>query len=684
MEEFVLNYFTKVRSNEKLSIPVQYAIDMLKRDMDKRLDSSAKIKANDNTVIDIDYVVEPKKEKWEQFIITFSNINGMKTMHIRGSDELGVIYGILYVSKIYLRIDPFWFWADLPIEKIDYVSIPMKKFTSKQPKVRYRGWFLNDEVCLIGWKKEYPPTKEVWFPVFEALLRCGGNMVIPGTDLPRNGIHFDLASELGLWVTHHHAEPLGAEMFKREFPDKQASYTLYPELYESLWEEAIQKQKDKKIIWVLSFRGQGDEPFWKQDPSYDTPEKRGRLISQVIHRQLEMVKKHVKNPECCVALYGEISELYKNGHIKLPEGVIKVWADNGYGKMVSRRNNNEDFRIPSMPEGGSEGKQGIYYHVTFHDLQASNHLTMFPASPNIIKHELENVMEYGGDDYFLINAGNIRMHLYPLDLVSDIWNEGTINTHSHLGNFVKRMYATHHEDLMKLYDQYFQCTILYGKHEDNRAGEQFYHHPVRKIIGHWMQGKSDQKLISLNWATGEKTFPEQVQWFKQVCESYLGAWEKLRRECEKIKDQLKDEDKQRFSDQFIIQVKLHESGCKGIMDVCTAYEYFNQKKYPEAFVYASKALWNYRKGYEAMRASEHGKWENFYKADWLTNVDSTIKNVDTLRKFIRMHGDSPDFFAWYKEYLMEEKEKHIYLENTHRNPLTDDELAKRLEPVLFL
>jgi hypothetical protein len=44
-----------------------------------------------------------------------------------------------------------------------------------------------------------------------------------------------------------------------------------------------------------------------------------------------------------------------------------------------------------------------------------------------------------------------------------------------------------------------------------------------------------------------------------------------------------------------------------------------------------------------------------------------------------MHGDSPDFFAWYKNYLMPETEKYIYLENTHRNPLSDDELAWRLK-----
>lgn len=262
--------------------------------------------------------------------------------------------------------------------------------------MRYRDWFVNDEVFLIGRKEDYPPSKEVWLPVFETLLRSGGNMIIPGTDLHRNGIHFKLASEVGLWITHHHTEPLGAELFKRAYPDKQASYTRYSELYESLWEEAIIKQKDKKVIWVLSFRGQGDEPFWKQDPTYDTPEKRGRLISYVIQKQLDMIIKYINNPVCCVALYGEISELYRNKHIVLPSDVIKVWAENGYGKMVWRRNGNEDLRIPTMPEGKDHGAQGIYYHVTFHDLQASNHLTMFPTHLSLMKSEIEKVLQNGG------------------------------------------------------------------------------------------------------------------------------------------------------------------------------------------------------------------------------------------------------------------------------------------------
>lgn len=68
--------------------------------------------------------------------------------------------------------------------------------------------------------------------------------------------------------------------------------------------------------------------------------------------------------------------------------------------------------------------------------------------------------------------------------------------------------------------------------------------------------------------------------------------------------------------------------------------------------------------------------------DWLTNIFNTLSHVETARKYVRIQGDSPDMFLWYKEYLMPETEKHIYLENTHRNPLPDNELAVRLKNVL--
>lgn len=673
-----MNADTLLKIDSEMPSSVLHAVDMLKRDMEKVFLKNRENKFKQSLII-VDYDRTLKEEGYK---INFRSEGKEQIMEVRGADDLGVIYGLLFISKEYLGVDPFWYFADIELKQRQEVKIHNKEIISPTKKVKYRGWFVNDEVCLIGWAKEYPPEKEVWYPVFETLLRLGGNMVIPGTDLPKDGVHWALASEMGLWITHHHAEPLGAEMFKRAYPDKQASYKQHPDLYEKLWEDAIKEQKDKKVIWVLSFRGQGDAPFWSQDPSYDTDEKRGQLISDVLHRQLELLHQYIDHPECCVALYGELSELYRKGMLHLPEDIIKVWADNGYGKMVSRRNGNEDFRISSLPEGKSFGRQGIYYHITFHDLQASNHLTMFPNEPDLIKEELKEVFRQGGDDYVLLNSGNIRMHTYPLDMVSELWNTGDLNIEEHLTAYLERFYSSHYDKLKNNIKAYFDATLTYGKHADNRAGEEIYHHPARLIVGKWMTN-NDSTCEELIWATGFVSFEKQVAWFGQLTKDAREKWEKLNASSRELLNQLTPSDQQRDYDQFHVQVELHDSGNSGLHHLSMAYAHFQKEQYPESFVYASYAIWEYQRGIEALKKSEHGKWKNFYRADWLTNIKRTIESLDALRKFIRMHGDSPDFFLWYKQYLMPEEEKHIYLENTHREPLSDDKLAQRLSEKLF-
>lgn len=685
--------YVVIDGNSMISIPktvstaVRHAVEMISRDHEKVLGKSPSLETTFTEKVDmvIRYAetADECPQRPEAFGFRFLEQDGKWSCHIIGYDDLGIIYGLLHYSQQYLGVDPFWYWADIPIKPKTNIHIPTTDFDSPEKAVRYRGWFVNDEVCLIGWKEEYPPTKEIWYPVFEVLLRCGGNMVIPGTDLPRDGIHAKLASEMGLWVTHHHAEPLGAEMFLRAFPGKKPSYKEHPALFESLWEEAIQNQKEDKIVWVLSFRGQGDAPFWLYDPEFDTPEKRGKMISKVVRRQYDMLCESVEEPVCSMALYGEIAELYKEGHIDVPEGIIKIWADNGYGKMVSRRQGNENYRIPALPTADDFGEHGIYYHITFHDLQASNHLTMFPSSPELIKEEVEKALHAGANSYVLVNSGNIRPHLYPLDVVKEIWNYGQVKLEEHIQTFMNRLYTSNTKEISQLYKSYFEKTISYGPHLDDKAGEEFYHHPARKIIGHWLEGKTNTPHPRLIWATGEIPFKDQVCWFKEKCESAVDGWKQLLEQCNELSNQLSEHDRNRFYAQFMIHVELHVSGCKGFIKLCNAYLSYVKEEYPLAFVQLYQSMKAYKNGQLAFKRAEVGKWENFYRADWLTNIESTIYSLEAARKFVRMHGDSPEFFLWYKEYLMPETEKHIYLENTHRNPLSDDELAKRLEEKFF-
>lgn len=679
----IIDRHTTYRLPKKLTSPVRHAWEMVGRDLKYVFGEVPKLQVDEDAPVEVEVryalLEDLCPEHPEAFSFQFIEADGVMTLHIMAHDDLGLVFGLLEYSRRYLGVDPFWFWMDKYPVRRGEIHISEENYDSPESFVRFRGWFVNDEVCLIGWKEEYPPAKEVWYPVFEALLRCGGNMLIPGTDLPKHGIHADLASEMGLWVTHHHAEPLGAEMFLRAYPGKKASYQDNPELFEALWEEAIETQKDRKIVWVLSFRGQGDQPFWIQDPSFDTPEKRGEMISRVVRRQYDMVKQKVEEPYCCVALYGEIAELYKAGHIDIPEDIMRIWADNGYGKMVSRRHNNHNLRVPSLPSKEDGGKHGVYYHVTFHDLQASNHLTLFPSPASFIQQELEDAFHSGACSYLLVNSGNIRPHVYTLDFIRELWSKGHADSKEHLLQFVYRMYSACEDEIAALHLDYAEQTISYGPNEDDRAGEELYHHPAREIVGHWLQGRDGQPLQRLNWATGSVGFAEQVDWFSRKCADAVPSWQLLKKRIEQLITKLPNEEQQRMNDHLLLHVKLHLSGCEGFVALGDSYKAYMNKEFPAAFVHASRAMWCYQQGLEAMQEAEHGHWHNFYRADWLTNIQSTVNNMDTLRRWLRIHGDSPDFFAWYKNYLMPETEKYIYLENTHRNPLSDDELARRLK-----
>ena len=102
-------------------------------------------------------------------------------MEIWARDELGFIYGLLHISENHLGILPFWFWMDQKIEKREREWLQETDFVSEKRAVRFRGWFYNDEVLLLKWKFNQN-GEEGWRMAFEALLRCGGNITIPGTD----------------------------------------------------------------------------------------------------------------------------------------------------------------------------------------------------------------------------------------------------------------------------------------------------------------------------------------------------------------------------------------------------------------------------------------------------------------------------------------------------------------------
>ncbi len=127
---------------------------------------------------------------------------------------------------------------------------------------KYRGWFVNDELLVAAWQ-DHDSKDYVWDRIYETLLRVGGNLVVPGTD-KESRYHRNGARDMGLIIAHHHAEPLGSEMFA-VFILPLKPYLKYPELFKKLWRDSILEQRGHEVVYGLGFRGQGDRPFWLDD-----------------------------------------------------------------------------------------------------------------------------------------------------------------------------------------------------------------------------------------------------------------------------------------------------------------------------------------------------------------------------------------------------------------------------------
>lgn len=685
---FTLNRNTKFIA-DGASKPVVNAIAMLERDRDKAFAETEKAggsvvlvkKSMTRVVPGAEDAVSVKEQQKERILAEERykiNVSADKLV-IYAQGDLGFVYGLLYLSEHYMGIQPFWFFMDQNIEPKKKAAIPEGVICSEDPAVVFRGWFFNDEVLMLKWKYNENGV-DGWKMCFEALLRCGGNMTIPGTD-KESRKNRALAAEYGLWITHHHAEPLGAEMFARAYPGENPNYLECPEKFHKLWEDAVQEQKGYKVVWNLCFRGQGDAPFWNYDTSgqFDTPEKRGKLISDLVKKQCDFVKAYVENPVFCTNLYGEIMELYEQGAIELAEDVIKVRADNGFGRMVTRRRDNHPGRVNAMPDGSDKGAQGIYYHVSFYDLQAANHITMLPNSVEFVNEELNEVITNGGDFFWVINCSNVRPHTYFLDVVRKKWFGEEVSEVSQARAFVETYFAEceeRKEEIEALYLDYPNVMLAFGEEVDEHAGEQFYTENVR-ILCHQLLVDRNSPAKGLFWLTGETDLTTQVHKFGAICKQKKEELEKLCLACTVTENGLQQ--KALLSATIGLHIKLHQTCRRGARCFAKGYDALIAGDYEKAFLlFGDSAVW-FDKGDALLRGAEYGVWKDFYINDCFADIKHTAYMVRKVMSYARELGDNARHDSWQRKYCYAPEDRDVYLLLLLDNHMTDAALYEAMK-----
>ena len=663
-QDFILSLATKIQADETVPA-VHYASEVLRRDLRDGLTG----RGPENRIRVVpDPHLQPEvyqAEVTEQEVL------------IRCGDDLGAVYGLFSVSEKYLHVKPLGWWMGLKPEVTDTVRIPRGTWASPAYAVRYRCWFVNDEVLLTGWHMEESQRAEVWKRVFEAILRCGGNMVIPGTDREYDGHRLcEMALERGLWITQHHTELLGARMFARAYPDLQPSYRAHPEAFEALWQEAIDRFAGRRVVWTIGFRGQGDKAFWHDDSGFDTAQKRGEFISSVMRRQMELVRARDPKAVFSTNLYGEMMGLYRQGFLQVPDGVIRLWGDNGYGKMVSRRQNNDNPRVDAMPDAGEKGQHGVYYHVSFYDLQAANHITMLQNPPGMIAEELKRILARHAGTLWNINVGSVKPHAFMLEIVSRMWRDGACDVRQAAEDFAGDYYGD--RGAAELLLMYGQCAVPYGKNPDDRAGDQYYHFPLRTMIRALMRGEHDRPIPSLMWAADDISFLGQTESIGRRGWEGMQSWGAYVKKCREVMDRADEGAALRLRDTLLLQGIVHQTGCEGLYSFSQCAAHAVQGEYLQAFLWADRALEAHRRGYRAMHQVS-GRFAHLYDNDCFAGVELTCRMLEGLRSWLRILGDGDMQYDWEKQYLVSPEEKKVVLQ-THRTvQLSDDELCLRLK-----
>lgn len=597
---------------------------------------------------------------------------------LAAGDDLGFVYGLYEISRRFFGVQPFWFWLDQTFApRADAAVAADFHHTSTPFRVRWRGWFLNDETLLMGWSLDHRPEGP-WEMAFEALLRLGGNLVIPGTDADARRYR-GLAARMGLAITHHHAEPLGAEMFARAYPDLDPSFDAHPDAFRALWRQAIADQRGLRVVWNLGFRGQGDRPFWADDPRYDTPAKRGALISALIREQYDLVRAADPAAPCCTNLYGEVMELWQQGLLDLPDDVIKIWADNGYGKMVSRRQGNHDPRLPALPKPGQPGPHGMYYHVSFYDLQAASHLTPLANSAGFVARELSAALDAGITEYWIINASNVKPHTQLLDFIARIWRQGPADAAAATRDYAAAYYGPAAAPAVAAcLDGYAEAAIAYAPQEDAHAGDQFYHHVPRTLIHAFMINRA-APAKGLRWLCDLPSLADQVAWCAARYAEAADRYAVYARKSAQTAASLAGAPAALFADSVGLNAELYARWAEGALQVCCALAAGFEGRWADAFYLAGRAKRAYAAAVEAMFAREHGKWVGFYQNECQTDLRQTVRFCAALMAFVRMQGDGPHETDWMRQYGDSAADRRVMLIlNTRPHP-DDDTLWLLME-----
>ena len=265
--------------------------------------------------------------KNEVYLFTVIELAGQPTLVIAGIDKRGTIYGLFHISEL-MEVSPWGWFADVTPAKKGSVEVSDKDILiSKEPSVKYRGFFINDEFPSFGnWTINSFGgfNAKMYDHVFELLLRMKGNYLWPamwsacfsddgpGTENAR------LADEYGVVMGTSHHEPCmrqGEEFSHVKGPDSiygnDWNFNRNREGLINFWRDGLKRNAPFEDIVTVGMRGEADSEMLGRECTTldninylkDVITTQQQLIDEVYGDRASEVKK-------VFAVYKEVEKFY--------------------------------------------------------------------------------------------------------------------------------------------------------------------------------------------------------------------------------------------------------------------------------------------------------------------------------------------------------------------------------------
>lgn len=473
--------------------------------------------------------IRGKREVFQLQLID-NPIKGIKNaLIIAGSDKRGTIYGLFHLSEL-IGVSPLVDWSGVqPAKKAEVILDGSCQMISKEPSVKYRGIFINDEWPAFGsWavKNFGDANADCYAHVFELLLRLKGNYLWPAMwnsnfNLDGPGLESAiLADELGIVMSTSHHEPCmraGAE-----YAGVRGKNSVYGDAWDfrsnregiiRFWEDGLKRNKEFENVITLGMRGENDTAIMQNATMEDNIE----LIRDVLREQNRLIQENV-NPELSevprqIVLFTEVEEFFY-GNENTP-GLIGDPELEGVTLMLSDNNHGYTRTLPSEKMRQHNGGYGMYYHIDMHGGAHSYQWIGSTYLPRVWE-QLSMAYDYGVREIWVVNVGDIGTQefaiSYLMNLAYDMDTFGTghpNNTAAFTQDWVNQQFtgAFQSKELVDIALIIEKYTLMCERRKHEIMNDKVYH-PV-----HFME--AEKLLKDSQWVI------ERCNELKEKCPDYV-------------------------------------------------------------------------------------------------------------------------------------------------------------------